>query len=184
MRENQPMQKFAGLLLLAGVTLAASGAAAQDFSGVRPIAQSGDWIALEHRPSITEAPDVCVAMAVSAGPVFAFRASLEGLEARVSNKKWSLPTEVKGTLTLSAGKFTKTVDIATNTSDTVSADIGPDETDEMFGAMDNASSMTVKVGKDAPFKVSLAGSTRVTNAFRTCAGLKSHAKTPGSNPFE
>ncbi len=50
--------------------------------------------------------------------------------------------------------------------------------------MDNSAIMTVTVGKAKPLAVSLVGSTRVTNAFRTCAGINSNAKTPGGNPFE
>ena len=54
----------------------------------------------------------------------------------------------------------------------------------MFAAMDKAEGMSVTIGKARLFQVSLNGSTRAINAFRTCAGINSNAKTPGSNPFE
>ena len=44
--------------------------------------------------------------------------------------------------------------------------------------------MQVKVGKDQSFGVSLAGSTVVLNAFRTCAGIGGTAAGGGSNPFQ
>ena len=50
--------------------------------------------------------------------------------------------------------------------------------------MDAASAMIVTVGKAKPVTVSLIGSTKATNAFRTCAGINGNPKAPGSNPFE
>jgi hypothetical protein len=44
--------------------------------------------------------------------------------------------------------------------------------------------MTVTGGKAKSFSVSLAGSTKTTNVFRTCAGIKSDAPSGGDNPFK
>ncbi len=52
----------------------------------------------------------------------------------------------------------------------------------MFQAMDKAATMTLTVGK-VKRVVSLSGSTKSTNAFRTCAGFKGAPATSGSNPF-
>jgi len=55
---------------------------------------------------------------------------------------------------------------------------------ELLNAMDKNNLMTVAAGADKPINVSLDGSTRVTNAFKTCAGIKDGSKGGGSNPFQ
>jgi hypothetical protein len=50
--------------------------------------------------------------------------------------------------------------------------------------MGKSASMAATIGKAKPKTSSLSGSTKVTNAFRTCAGIHSNAASPGSNPFQ
>jgi hypothetical protein len=91
---------------------------------------------------------------------------------------------VKGKINVTVGKSQMWFDIGDNTDNMVMAEMGDDSAIELFGAMDKAASMTVSTGKAAPINVSLTGSTKATTAFRTCAGIKSSAAGPGSNPFK
>ena len=167
--------------LVIAITLGTVATAAAD-EEIIPLAESGDWAAAAHHTSMTAPPDVCVAMNNEQG--VAFRADAEGVQFRVSNTSWSLPTGVKGSISLEIWKYKKSLDINYNTSDVVGAEFSQDEVLELFTQMDNSSSMAIVVGKAKPFTVSLVGSTKATNAFRTCAGIKSNAPSPGSNPFD
>ena len=100
------------------------------------------------------------------------------------NEKWSLPAGVHGDIDVSVGAWKVTLDIIDNTATMVTAKIQVGDVVPMFSAMDKAGSMAVKVGNSPPETISLAGSTRVTDAFRTCAGIPGNAKTPGTNPFQ
>jgi len=147
-----------------------------------PLAISGDWVALAHQTSITARPDVCLV----SNPVngVAFRAGFEGVQFRASNSGWSLPTAVHGTIVILIGDWTSSFEISDNTDTMVNVEVPNDIVLPMFSAMDKASVMTVTIGKAKPILVSLAGSTRATNAFRTCAGIGGTPKAPGANPFE
>ena len=161
--------------------IAASGVAMADEMMV-PLVVSGDWAALAHRPTMLAAPDAC--MVGNFGKGLAFRADSETIELRMMDKKWSLPADIQGSIVVSVGAWKATLEIDSNTSNLVAAVIERDALGPMFAAMDKASSMTVTVGKAPPTVISLAGSTRATDAFRTCAGINSNSKTPGSNPVE
>ncbi len=147
-----------------------------------PLVVSGDWVTLAHRASMLARPDVCVVFNTTSG--VALRAAAEGLQLRVTNSNWSLPTGVQGSITISVGEWKTTLEIDDNTDTMVNAEMPNLVALPLFSAMDKAGNMSVAVGKAKPFPVSLVGSTRATNAFRTCAGIESSAKTPGANPFE
>ena len=146
-----------------------------------PLVVSGEWATLAHRPSMLAPPDTCLVVSARG---FLIRADEMTLELRMINKSWSLPPDVHGTIKVSVGNWTKTLAVAHNTTNMLGALLMPYDILPMFEAMDKAASMTVTVGNVAPIIISLAGSTKATNAFRTCAGIKSNAKTPGSNPFD
>jgi len=103
---------------------------------------------------------------------------------RLIDSRWSLPPDVTGTVSITIGDWKKSFEIDGNTSDSVNAEVAKDVIPDLFARMDKASTMFVTVGKAKPFQVSLAGSTKATNAFLTCAGIKGHSQVPGSNPFE
>ena len=149
---------------------------------IRPLVASGDWIAFAHYPSMTARPDVCVAGNVSQG--VSIRADPASVQFRVTNTSWSLPLNVEGVITVVAGPWSHTFEIDDNTDSMVNAPVPSDVVAPLFAAMDAASAMIVTVGKAKPVTVSLIGSTKATNAFRTCAGINSNSKAPGSNPFE
>jgi hypothetical protein len=132
--------------------------------------------------SMTAPPDVCIASNVAAG--FALRADNSGLQIRVINSKWSLPTGVNGAVRIDVGAFHKSFDIDDNTDNSVNAELSNDDALALFAAMDNAGIMSVTAGTAKAVAVSLVGSTKATNAFRTCAGLDSSGPGGGVNPFK
>jgi hypothetical protein len=147
-----------------------------------PLAISGEWIAFEHRTSLIAPPDVCVV----GNPVhgIALRAGFEGLQFRASDRSWSLPTGVRGNIWITIGDWQTILDIDENSDTMVNAEVSSDIVTPMFAAMDRASAMLVTIGKAKPTTVSLVGSTRATNAFRTCAGIRASGNLPGANPFQ
>jgi hypothetical protein len=147
-----------------------------------PLAQSGDWIAVSHKASITAPPDVCIAFNQRAG--IAFRSDGNTFEFRVINDKWSLPASVEGSVVIVIGDWKLTLDISDNTDNSISADVEPAEVLTLLAAMDKASTMTVTAGKAKPIVASLTGSSKVANAFRTCAGIEGSSGKGGENPFK
>lgn len=100
----------------------------------------------------------------------------------MTNSEWSLPSGVKGTVILSiAGKDTA-LDIVSNTSVMVVAEMSKEQVLQMLDSMTKASSMIAKAGKDKPVTISLSGSNKVLSVFRTCAGLQG-TSGGGANPF-
>ena len=98
------------------------------------------------------------------------------------NSEWSLPSGVKGVVTLSVSGKETTLDIVSNTAVMVTAEMSNEQVLQMLDSMTKASSMTVKAGKDKPITISLNGSNKVLSVFRTCAGLQGTAGG-GANPF-
>ena len=173
----------------ATVTLAACAIAALTLPAAadeetRLLATSGRWIAASHSASMTAAPDLClVGSSLPTGEQFGIRADVNSAEVRLIDEDWSLPTGVTGSLKIDVGAYHHEFDISGNTSAVVSAVADQDELLLLFAAMDNAGSMSVTAGSAKPLVVSLAGSTKATNAFRTCAGIRSSGSGGGSNPF-
>jgi hypothetical protein len=148
------------------------------------LASSGRWIAAAHSPSMTAAPDVClVVTTLPTEERFLIRADVDSTEVRLIDEDWSLPAGVTGSLKIDVGAYHHEFNISGNTSAFVSAAAEQDELLLLFAAMDNAGSMSVTAGTAKPLIVSLAGSTKATNAFRTCAGIRSSGSGGGSNPF-
>jgi hypothetical protein len=171
------LMRVAGLLAI----LVASGSASAD-EQVTTLADSGEWAAVAHRGSVVGAPDVCIAGNMAQG--FLFRTSSEEFEVRVYNVNWSLPANVSGSIAIRAGAWAKDISITGNTDNMVTAQMVQTDLIDLLSAMDKLSTLSVSVGKAKPIAVSLAGSARVTNAFRTCAGIPGNSAMPGSNPFQ
>jgi len=146
-----------------------------------PLAQGGEWITSAHRASLTARPDMCLTADFESG--IAIRADGHGIQIRIINSRWSLPAGVIGDVAISVGGWKETFKIDDNTDTMINSEIDEDDALAMFAAMDANASMSVTVGKAKPFPVSLVGSTKATNAFRTCAGLKGANQAPGVNPF-
>ena len=149
---------------------------------MRPLAIGGDWAAFQHSQGMTAAPDLCVA--VNARANVGFRASETGVELRVSNRSWSLPAGVEGEIVIAVSELKSTARIGANTEDSVAAAMAEEDYVPLFAAMTKAPAMTIAVGKAKAINVSLAGSAKVMNAFRTCAGIRGNDHKGGENPFK
>jgi hypothetical protein len=174
---------LSALLRMALVPLFVTASTLPALSGEKlfPIAQSGDWITMEHRINTAARPDVCIAVNADDGVIF--RIDDNRIEIRILDVSWALPPNTNGSVGISVGDWKGVFDIFDNTPEMVIAEIKADDIVPMFAAMDNSSSMIIAVGEVPAFPVSLAGSTKATNAFRTCAGRQDHSMTPGSDPF-
>jgi hypothetical protein len=121
-----------------------------------PLAINGEWVAVVHKVSITSPPDVCVAFNAAAG--VALHADRDTVQFRVTNKKWSLPASVEGSVLIVIGEWNETLAISDNTEDTVSAEVTRAEILTLLTNMDKAATMTVTAGRAKPIPVSLTGS--------------------------
>ena len=148
----------------------------------RQLAEGGGWLAMAHSTSAMASADLCAAFNMKSG--IAFRYDFDSMELRVVDKSWTLPSDVAGSLKLSVGDLVETYLIKGNTDTTVSAELTEAQYLKLFDKMNKAASMSISVGKAKPFAVSLTGSTRVMNAFRTCGSIKSDADGGGGNPFK
>jgi hypothetical protein len=148
------------------------------------LAESGRWVAAAHSPSMTAAPDLCVlATTLPTEQTFLIRADVSSTEVRLADEDWSLPAGLTGSLKIDVGAYHHEFNIDANTNTLVSTGVDHEELLLLFAAMDQAGSMSVTAGTAKPLVVSLAGSTKATNAFRTCAGIRSSGSGGGSNPF-
>jgi hypothetical protein len=159
------------------------GSAAAD-EQLSPIAASGDWVAMAHRTSMVAQPDVCAALTISNGTMVGLRASGQDIELRVANDGWSLPAEVSGDVHLAIADWSADLEVGSNMDSWVAAPISQDQIGPLLQKASQASAMTVTVGKAKPITVSLAGSAKVLNAFRTCADIHGGDAKGGDNPFK
>jgi hypothetical protein len=147
-----------------------------------PLAEQGNWVAMQHSSSITDPPDMCLAASLDG---LAFRTDETDTEIRLVNDKWSLPANVTGSLTLKVNGKTYTFDITGNQDRSIAATISVDQLQSIVADMNKASSMIVIAGSATPITVSLDGSNAVISAYLTCANISPPSgETPaGANPF-
>ena len=163
----------------ATVTLAACAIAALTLPAaadeqMKLLATSGRWVAAAHSTSMTAAPDVCVVVTtLPTEERFVIRADVDSTEVRLIDEDWSLPAGLTGSLKIDVGAYHHEFNIGANTNTVVSTAVDHDELLLLFAAMDKAGSMSVTAGSAKPLVISLTGSTKATNAFRTCAGIRS-----------
>jgi hypothetical protein len=147
-----------------------------------PLAEDGDWIALAHRTSETANVDLC--MAADRSATLMLRSDGTTTELRSSNDTWSLPSGVQGTLKVNVSNDDYTFDISGNTDTVVTSIVDSTKLTNLLDDMEKADILQLTIGNNAPIIVSLSGSTKVINAFRTCAGIGGGAAGAGSNPFQ
>lgn len=163
----------------AAVALSLSGAIANE--RLITLASGGQWVALARKESVLAPPDTCMVVNAQSGIVL--RADHMSLEFRVLDPSWSLPTGARGAVRVAMPGFDRTMNVIDNTATMVIMFLTPEDMGQLIDAMDRAPAMTVTPGSAKPITVSLVGSTRATNAFRTCAGMKGGDAGPGTNPF-
>jgi hypothetical protein len=175
------MRKWQLLMLCASASVAGA-ATAHAEEMLIPTVDSGNWMAAVHKRDLNSRPDACLVM--GSGPTrMLFRADSSELFLRLINPKWSLPTGVTGSISITVGSYSWSGDIHGNTSDMVDIPIAVDDLKALFVAMDKAAALQLTVGKSAASTVSLNGSSKATNAFLTCAGIKGGNASGGDNPF-
>lgn len=159
------------------------GTGAQADEQLTPLAAEGEWAAVSHSDSITDPPDVCMALDASKG--FGIRVDNTGdLEFRLANPSWSLPSDVTGSLAFAVNGHNYSIDITGNTSNAVSASVTQDQLIPIITDMEKATSMSVKAGSASQIQIPLDGTTAVLTAFLTCAGIQTPTpNTGGANPF-
>ena len=174
------MRPISMALLL--VCLIASDAMAEEQSLM--IAHSGSWVTFEHRPSGIALPNVCYTASIGQNiTVFLRSGSNHDFEIRLANDAWSLPSHAAGEVSFKIGDWGVPLQAVSNGATMLDVYITEQFMETFIDHMDNGSSMSVTVGNSPAVRFSLAGSTRATNAFRTCAGLTGNAPIPGGNPF-
>jgi hypothetical protein len=131
---------------------------------------------------MTDPPDICAASVINGAMML--RSDGTTVELRSSNDSWSLPDGVQGSISFTVSGNTYSFDIVSNTDTMVSADVDADKVQPILDDMAKASSLALTIGKAKPVSVSLSGSSKALNAFRTCAGIGGGAAGGGSNPFQ
>lgn len=148
-----------------------------------PLAEQGNWIAMSHSKSITDPADMCFAASVDG---FLLRTDNTDNEVRYANKKWSLPADVSGQLTIKVNGNSYPLNITANTDTMVDAEISTDQLRALIGDMNKAASLTVIAGSAAPVSISLSGSNVAISAYLTCANIPAPTgdAPAGENPFQ
>jgi hypothetical protein len=177
----EPGMKSSSIVIALSLVLLWVRAARADES-LLPLAESGSWVAFEHRVDMTAPPDVCMAGNVAAHIIF--RADANDTEVRYSNDKWSLPSNVSGQIVLTISGTAHSFPINSNTNNMVSATVPAADVAGLLDLVASAPSMTVKTGNAAATPVSLDGSKVALTAFRTCAGIGGGSAGAGTNPCQ
>ena len=138
--------------------------------------ESGDWLAV----SFHDGPSTIVCAAGREDHKLAFRADKSDLEIRSEDASWSLPATAEGDMTLTAGTFSSTFHVRAMDAQTLTVIVGVDAIVPLFDAMDKASSLSMRFGDKRASKISLTGSTKIINSFRTCAGTSGFANLGSS----
>lgn len=91
---------------------------------------------------------------------------------------------ISGSIALTIRSWNLDLEVSDNTDVTVAAVLDGEQVQTFLAKASDAGAMTVTVGKAKPFPVSLVGSAKALNAFRTCAGIPGGGHGGGQNPFK
>ena len=128
--------------------------------------QNGSWVAVSYVDGTVT--DVCVAS--SLGGKLGFRSDKETVEIRSANPEWSLGTNTTGTMTITAGKYSQDFAMNALNGTTLTTVVPASDLIPLLDAFDTASSASITFGKKTKDIVSLSGSTKILNTWRTCTG--------------
>ncbi|MBY4639645.1 hypothetical protein K6L44_06470 [Gluconacetobacter entanii] len=176
--------KFGIAALIGGILLPAV-SFAQDMSIITDV-ESGNWVALHHSPDQGVRTDICLAASGDEGLLF--RADAHQLEIRTGNPQWSMTVGQQGEMTVNIGAYSHTFQMIAEGASMLTTLVQPEDMKALLDAMDNAGQVTLKYGQKTTRVVSLAGSTKALNQFRSCVesnGFADVGKAAGSNasPF-
>ena len=163
--------------MIAALTLiAATSVALADDLQPTVEATSGNWVAA----SFNDGTDTKICVAGSADKRLLFRADANDLEVRTADDSWSLSAGLTGEMKVKVGNVEKVAQMQTFNATTLAGIMQPSDVSQLMDAMDKAPSALVTFGSKKTISVSLMGSTRVMNAFRTCAGVHGFASLGAS----
>lgn len=145
---------------------------AQDLS-VLPDVESGNWAAIHHSPDQGVHTDICLAM--SEDQALVFRGDANDLEIRSSNPQWSMSAGQQGEVNITVGNYSHDFKMTAAGASLLVAIVPPDEMKLLFDAMDNAGQAVIRYGQKTTRAVSLLGSTKALNQFRSCVATNSFA---------
>jgi len=174
-----------GVAALIGGILFPAASFAQDLA-IIPDVEVGNWIALHHSPDQGVTTDICIAASADQGLLF--RGDAHQLEIRTGNPQWSMTAGQRGEMTVSVGNYSHTFLMIAEGASMLATIVQPDDMKALFDAMDSAGQATLKYGQKTTRLVSLNGSTRALNQFRSCVasnGFADLGNAAGSNasPF-
>ncbi len=100
-----------------------------------------------------------------------------------------MSADVHGDVTFKIGSETKTFPMSALSGTTLAGEVQATDLADLLDAMDKAPFAKILVGKAKPITVSLNGSTRALNDFRTCSTVKGYGDlggqtVAGGNPFQ
>ncbi|GBR31791.1 hypothetical protein AA11826_0843 [Komagataeibacter oboediens DSM 11826] len=161
-----------GVAALIGSLLFPAASFAQDLA-IIPDVEAGNWIALHHSPDQGVSTDIC--MAASADQGLLFRGDAHQLEIRTGNPQWSMTAGQRGEMTVTVGNYSHTFEMIAEGASMLTTIAQPDDMKALFDALDSASQATLKYGQKTTRIVSLYGSTKALNQFRSCVASNGFA---------
>lgn len=140
---------------------------------VMPDVESGNWSALHHSPDQGVHTDICLAM--SSGGALVFRGDANDLEIRSGNAQWSMSAGQQGEMNITIGNYSHDFKMTAAGASMLAVVVTPDEMKPLLDAMDSAGQAVIKYGQKTTRVVSLLGSTKVLNQFRSCVATSGFA---------
>ena len=146
---------------------------------------SGAWMSGD----LIDGVEVDVCLAIGSQGKLAFRADKDTLEVRTSNENWSLAADSTGDMTVTAGSFSHTYSMHTMDSTHLTGVVEASDLTPLLDAMNKAPIATLTFNKKNATTVSLSGSTKALNDWRTCVGSHGFGNLGGgagktTSPFD
>ena len=174
------------LLYSALALIASCGLAHAQGAGMALDAAQGNWATLHHTTDGGVGTDVCLAASVDAQ--VGLRVDENDIEVRFSDPKWSLPSDTKGDVTISAGSYSHLFHTASLNPTMLVGELTSDEAKSLLTALETAPAAKITFGAKTSKTISLSGSTKVLSDFQGCArqaGLADLGSPagPANSPF-
>ncbi|NHN88211.1 hypothetical protein [Acetobacter conturbans] len=138
-----------------------------------PDMMDGRWVALHHSSDGGAHTDACILNA--SGLKIQFRADMHGMEIRTSPQDAAFSKGQSVSTTLSAGSFSRTLKMTALDGTTLSAPLTPTAMSAVLDAFTRTPSATLETAGSPDEAVSLAGSPRPVDVFKTCVTARKFA---------
>lgn len=134
-----------------------------------PERMDGPWVALHHSSDGGEHVDACILKA--SGLALQFQATQKAVSIQVADESASNGQSLP--VTLKAGSFSRTFQMTSTASESLSARIKAEAMRTILDAFRKAPSVIVQIGSTDGEPIPLEGNTRTLDAFLSC--MKTHA---------